>query len=328
MVHAVDEIRAARPEYLVGVHGLPVIGGESVRACLNDYRDSIQYLWDQTVRGINAALTPDELAATIELPPRLRSSPWVQPFYGETPYHVRAIHNGLFGWFGGDTATLHPVAPRRRAQLLVAGLGGRDKVLAQAREAVGRDEHSWAAELCAHLLQLDPSDSEAAILKATVLRHMAQRTTAANTRAFLLEEARRLEAGKAGEPVIPVRPVRPVVMRSEPGRFLRAIAARLDPARSANADTVLRLTLEGTGVAGGLHVIGGVGRFIVGDPARTAEPARVDLGLSCDKETWALLLAGRQTLAQAIESGRARMDTGAAAALLEFFDLFDNLSLR
>ena len=328
MVHAIDEIRSAQPQYLVGVHGLPVIGGESVRACLNDYRDSIQYLWDQTVRGINAAMTPDELAATIELPPRLKSSPWVQPFYGESPYHVRAIHNGLFGWFGGDTATLHPVAPARRAQLLVDGLGGRDRVLAQAREAVDRDEHVWAAELCAHLLQLDPSDSAAAAMKASVLRHLAQRTTAANTRAFYLEEARRLEGGAAGQRVQPVRPVRPVVMRAEPGRFLRAIAARLDPARSAGTDLVLRLTLTGTGVAGGLHVIGGVGRFVAGAPALTAEPGRVDLGLTCDKDTWALLLAGRQTLAQALQAGKARMDTGEAPALLAFFDLFDNLSLR
>jgi len=220
------------------------------------------------------------------------------------------------------------VAPARRAQLLVAGLGGRDRVLAQAREAVGRDEHVWAAELCAHLLQLDPADTDAAGIKAAVLRHLAQRTTAANTRAFYLEEARRLEGGVAGRRVQPVRPVRPVVMRAEPGRFLRAIAARLDPARSAATDLVLRLTLTGTGVAGGLHVIGGVGRFMAGDPAVTAEPGRVDLGLTCDKETWALLLAGRQTLAQALQAGKARMDTGEASVLLAFFDLFDNLSLR
>ena len=226
MVQAIDEIRQTRSEFLVGVHGLPVIGAAQVRECLADYRDSIQYLWDQTVRGINLAMTPDELAAAVQLPQRLRESPWVQPFYGESPYHVRAIHNGLFGWFGRDTATLHPVAPARRAQLLVQGLGGRERVIAQAGEAIARDEPAWAAELCSHLLSIDLADAQVARLKATVLRDLAQRTTAANTRAFYLEEVRQLEAGIAGQRPVPIRPVRPVVMRAGPGRFLRAIAAR------------------------------------------------------------------------------------------------------
>ena len=71
-------------------------------------------------------------------PPRLADSRWVPTFYGEPAYHARAIHNGLFGWFGGDGATLHPVAPARRAELLVAGLGGRAAVLVQADEALAR----------------------------------------------------------------------------------------------------------------------------------------------------------------------------------------------
>lgn len=328
MVDAIDAIRAAQPEHLVGVHGLPVSGAARVRECLADQRDSIQYLWDQTARGINLGLTPDELAAEIALPARLQASPWVQPWYGETPYHVRAIHNGLFGWYGRDTSTLHPVAPARRARLLVDGLGGRERVIAQANDAIARGEHSWAAELCSHLLALDVGDREVAGLKASVLRHLAQRTSAANTRAFYLEEALALEAGSAGRRLVPVRPARPVVMRSAPGRFLRAIAARLDPARAADADEVFRLTLDGTGVAGGLHVVGGVGRFVAGDPSAAGEPGRVDLGLTCDKETWAMLLSGKTRLDDALAAGTARVDLGSAAALHAFFDRFDNLSLR
>ena len=327
MVAAIDAIRDTAPDSLVGVHGAPVVGRANVDACLADHRDSLQYLWDQTVRGINAGLTPDDLAARIALPPRLADSPWIPTFYGEPRYHVRAIHNGLFGWFGGDGATLHPVAPERRAELLVAGLGGRDAVLAQAREATERDEHGWAVELCGHLLRLDASDVQAAAGKAAALRHMAQRTPAANTRAFMLDEARRLEAGTAARQPVAIRPARALILNSSPERFVRAMGARLDPQAAAATDRVFRLTQADVGQTCGLHVYCGVARFVA--PAAFAQPgARADLALRCDRSVWALLLSGRLSLAAALAAGQAVIEQGDAPALLAFFDLFDNLSLR
>ncbi len=328
MVRAIDRIREADPMHLVGVHGVPVSGREAVRQCLLDHRDSIQYLWDQTVRGMNQGLSPDELAARIALPERLAGSRWIPMHYGETPYHVRAIHNGLLGWFGGDAATLHPVAPARRARLLVDAMGGRDAVLAQAQAAFDRDEVSWTAELCSHLLRLDPDDRPAGALKARALRWIAQRTPSANTRAFCLEEARRWEAGRGGLEVVPSRPSRIGVLNAPADRFVQALGARLDPDRSRDLDLVARWRFTDATLSCGLHVVGGVARFIAQDPAQTREPARVDLGLSCAHATWAQLLNGRLSLPAALDQGLAAIDTGSLDGWLGLFDAFDNLSMR
>jgi alkyl sulfatase BDS1-like metallo-beta-lactamase superfamily hydrolase len=326
VIAAIDAIREARPEWLVGVHGLPVLGRDDVRACLDDHRDALQYLWDQTVRGINAGLGPEELAATIALPPRLADSRWVPTFYGEPAYHVRAIHNGLFGWFGGDCATLHPVTPDRRAELLVTGLGGRDAVLAQARAASARGEHGWAAELCSHLLRLDAGDGDAARAKACALRTMAQRSPSANTRAFMLEEARRLEAGRAGQRPASPPPSRALVLQAPPERFVRAMGARLDPVAAAEVDRIFRLRQVDADHVCGLHVLRGVARFLPAS-AFAMPGARVDVALACDRATWALLLSGRQSLAAALGAGAAVLEAGDATALYALFALFDGLSL-
>jgi alkyl sulfatase BDS1-like metallo-beta-lactamase superfamily hydrolase len=326
VIAAIDAIRDARPEWLVGVHGLPVLGARDVQACLADHRDALQYLWDQTVRGINAGLGPDDLAATISLPPRLSDSRWVPTFYGEPAYHVRAIHNGLFGWFGGDCSTLHPVTPDRRAELLVAGLGGREAVLAQVRQAIARGEPGWAAELCSHLLRLDAGDAQAAALKAAVLRTMAQRTPAANTRAFMLEEARRLETGRAGRRPDSPPPSRALVMQAPPERFVRAMGARLDPQAAADVDRVFRLRQTDADHVCGLHVMRGVARFLAASAFASAD-ARVDVALACDRATWALLLSGRQSLAAALAAGGAVIEAGDPTALRAFFTLFDGLTL-
>jgi len=327
MVAAIDAIREAGPEHLVGAHGAPILGRADVQACLDDHRDSLQYLWDQTVRGINAGLGPDDLAACISLPPRLADSRWVPTFYGEPAYHARAIHNGLFGWFGGDCATLHPVAPARRAELLVAGLGGRAAVLAQAGQALERGEPGWAAELCSHLLRLDTDDAPAAQCKALALREMARRTPATNTRAFMLDEARRLEAGRAGSPPPAVRPARALILNSPPERFVRALGARLDPLASAGIDQVFRLRQTDADHVCGLQVYRGVARFLPPSAFETPS-ARADVGLACDRATWALLLSGRQSLPAALAAGKAVIDAGDETALHAFFGFFDDLSLR
>ncbi len=90
-------MRALRPAYLVPSHTRPLQGEQEIASALTDYRDAIQFVHDQTIRGINRGLTPDELATRIELPPHLASSPYLKPFYGTVEWSVRAIFDGYRG---------------------------------------------------------------------------------------------------------------------------------------------------------------------------------------------------------------------------------------
>ncbi len=319
-IRAIDRIRELDPEHLVGVHGTPISGRERVRQALSDHRDSLQFIWDQTVRGINEGLGLEEIVSRVRLPERLAASPYIPSYYGEVPYHVRAIHNGLLGWFDMDAVNLHPLAPAEEAHRMVTGFGGRDALAAAARAALGAEDWSWAAQLATYLLRVDPADAEARALKANALRGRARETTAANTRSVCLTQALELEGRIDTRAGTPWRPNRFQIRNAEPFRFVEALKVRLDPERAANVDTVLRFDFGDSARSCALHVFRGVARFI------PRAPERADLSLRLDHAVWADLLSGRTRLAAAVETGAATA-TPSAGDVAAFFRLFDHASV-
>ncbi|MCW9033735.1 MAG: alkyl/aryl-sulfatase [Rhodospirillales bacterium] len=69
---SLDMMRELEPEFLVPSHTRPLVGKEKILGILTDYRDAIQFVHDQTVRGINMDLGPDEIVERVKLP-RLRT---------------------------------------------------------------------------------------------------------------------------------------------------------------------------------------------------------------------------------------------------------------
>jgi alkyl sulfatase BDS1-like metallo-beta-lactamase superfamily hydrolase len=67
----------------------PVLGAREVKQVLNDYRDAVQFIHDKTVEGMNKGLTPDELVEYVQLPEKLASKDYLQPFYGHPEWGVR-----------------------------------------------------------------------------------------------------------------------------------------------------------------------------------------------------------------------------------------------
>lgn len=248
---SVDRIRALGAEHLVPCHGAPVSGAAEVDAVLTTYRDGIQYVFDQTIRGMNAGRTPDELAATVRLPEHLASSPWLAELYGKVEICVRNIYAGLYGWFSGDGADLLPPPPGEEAAEVVALAGGPDAAAAALRDAVADGRMAWAAKLASWLLRAEPAIDEALAeevkrLKATALRSMAYATINANARNWWLTEAAVLD----GTIAMDLPAIAGFVARSNAAELLHgvperdtveALSLRLDPERSA--DTTVRVGL-------------------------------------------------------------------------------------
>ena len=132
-IASLDAMRALAPEHLVPSHTRPVSGAAEAMAVLTDYRDAIQYVHDQTIRWMNAGLSPDEIVERVKLPPHLAASPWLAEHYGRVDWSVRAIHAGQVGWFDGNAARLLPLPPEERARRLQA-LAGSGRTLAQEAE--------------------------------------------------------------------------------------------------------------------------------------------------------------------------------------------------
>lgn len=258
---------------------------------LLDYRDALQYVYDQTIRLINKGLTPDEIAVQVQLPEHLASSRLTGQFYGEKAHHVRGIYSGLRGWWGGrDTAELAPVSKSFEGERIVAGFGGPEKVTVAVHKALQDEEYAWAAQLSSFLVSAMPASEEAASLKATALRELAQRSANSIARNFYLTEARILE-GKLQLPSnLQLMGLTEEILAGIPShKIVGDLRYRLDPQKSGDTDACVNLRFSDTGERFALHLRRGV--------LEVTEKACFSSGMNLEisKLTWARYYIGKLT---------------------------------
>jgi alkyl sulfatase BDS1-like metallo-beta-lactamase superfamily hydrolase len=193
LIPGIDNIIKWSPEYLVATHGPALVGKDNIREKATRYRDSIQFLWDQTVRGINKGWTADEIATRISLPSLYDVDYLTSERYGVGEHHVRQIFMGLRGWFDGNEEKLFPDAPESRYPKLIAGFGGRDVVRGQVADALAANDVRWATEMATWLVRSEGATPEDRGLLASCLRVIAERTPAANIRNWAITRARHLD---------------------------------------------------------------------------------------------------------------------------------------
>ena len=68
LLQGLDELAGLGANDLIGAHGSPLSGTANIAERTRDYRDSIQFMWDQTVRCANLGLTLNETIAAVRLP--------------------------------------------------------------------------------------------------------------------------------------------------------------------------------------------------------------------------------------------------------------------
>lgn len=314
-VASLDAMRALRPAHLVPSHTRPLRGEQEIHAVLTDYRDAIQYVHDQTVRGINRGLTPDELASTISLPAHLAESPYLQPFYGTVEWSVRAVFDGYLGWFDGRAAHLSPLPPAEKARRMAALAGSGGSLPEAARAALAEGDLLWAAELADHWITLEPGSDEARRTLAAALRGLGERHPSANGRHYYLTQA--LEAEGAVEVAQPDSSTFPAeLIHSFPlSGVLRSMSVALDPVKSADVDTVVGLRFPDVEEAWTLHVRRGVAEI------QPVFPAAPDLTVTVDSRVWKDLLTGRRNAALTLASSEVQVEGGTLdlAAFLRLF---------
>ncbi|GAB5403174.1 MAG: alkyl/aryl-sulfatase [Aureliella sp.] len=189
---SLDNMAKREAMALVGGHTNPVVGRTEVHQVLADYGEAVQFIHDKTVEGINAGMTPDELVEHVQLPERLASKDYLQPFYGHPDWGIRSVFNGYLGWFDGNATNLFPLPPHEEAERMIALAGGKEKLLQSAKDALADDDNQWAAQLADYLLAIDKGDTIAKQLKANALTKLARGTVNATARNYYLTVAREL----------------------------------------------------------------------------------------------------------------------------------------
>jgi len=189
IVEAADLALTRDIVYHVDIHGAAVIGKDKVIAGIQEQRDQMQIIHDQTFRAIALGMDAQGAAEMIYLPEAIRKDKEV---YGQVESHVKRVYSARIGWMGWDVYDINPLSKARFSSQVVDAMGGADKVLEDAKSSNANktlEGWQWSLYLTSQLLQLDKDNAEAKTVRAEAARALGQRTTSANARGFYISEA-------------------------------------------------------------------------------------------------------------------------------------------
>lgn len=316
LLGGIDDIISLAPDHLIATHGPPLSGREEIDAVATDYRDSIQFLWDQTVRGANKGLGLDELTSFVTLPERFARTHFTQQFYGVAEHHVKQIYNGLFGWFDERPANLFPLSAPERARRMIEAMGGREAVRQQAEAAAAEGETRWAIELASYLVDCPAGMAEQVEDRqrlADLMRFVGQRTISANIRNWCLTRALELEGSID-------------LSRFRDHRFRAAELTSRPPAETVGLLRVMVAPEKTVGMNAELAFdfgeLGSVGLRVRDGVALTSDGRGAETTVVVAWEVFAAILAGKTSLTSAVADGTVTLkgDRALISSVLAAFD--------
>jgi len=155
------------PDILVTGHFNPIRGRDFICEELTRLRDAVQYVHDETVRGMNAGKSLDRLKREIRLPPELE----VGQDYGTVIWDVEAIWYGYAGWFHYRSTTELYDVPAHGVYAEIAAIAGPAALGRRAGVLAAEGKPLEAIHLAEIALAGDPTQREA--LAAYLAAHEA-----------------------------------------------------------------------------------------------------------------------------------------------------------
>ena len=324
MMRGLDHLSDLNAEKLIGAHGPPFEGKKEIKKIITNYRDSLQFLWDQTVRCANKGLTLNETISTIKLPSHFEEHYTTQQLYGVVEHHVRQIYTGLFGWFDEDEANLFPIPSPERSQRLIAGFGGIEKVRTIIDDALQKEDYRWALELSSWLVRSDlnnqgiadagePQDRKRL---ASALRGIAYSTSAANIRNWCITRALELDQTLNLSRFRSHRFNKRELERRTASNSLKLLRVLLVPERASEIDMNIKISFDD-----GETIIYSIRNSI----ALVRKTEDSDFTISLSKDSWFEVLCGKKTLSELMLEKTT--DTKHEEEIKKFFACFDLPSL-
>lgn len=156
-IKSIDTVLALKPEVVLNGHGDPITGNGEITKRLTRYRDAIQYVHDETVKGMNAGKDVYTLMQEIKLPKQYDLS----EVFGKVSWSVRGIYDGYAGWYDTNPSSMYATPPSAIYPDLVKLAGGADSVARLAAEKVDAGKLVEALHLTDAALAADPRNTAA-----------------------------------------------------------------------------------------------------------------------------------------------------------------------
>lgn len=176
-LQSIEQVRALEPELVITGHGEPIRGADKIRADLDTMHAAVSYLERETIAGMNAGKTVQDLMRDIQLPEELR----IGEFHGKTSWVVRAIWEENAGWFHYDSTTSLYGVPRSCVDGDLAELaGGASRLAERAGAYLDEGKALQALHLLDVALGAEPDNRDALTVKKGALEQLLKASGGAN----------------------------------------------------------------------------------------------------------------------------------------------------
>jgi alkyl sulfatase BDS1-like metallo-beta-lactamase superfamily hydrolase len=171
-IKSIDMVIALKPDIVLPGHGEPIFGNELITQRLTRFRDAIQYVHDETVKGMNSGKDVFTLMQEIKLPASFN----LTEAFGKVSWSVRGIYDGYAGWFDTNPATMYELPPSSVYPDLIKLAGGPDAITRLALEKVQAGEPVEALHLTDVVLAGDPINAAALNARLKALDYLHERS--------------------------------------------------------------------------------------------------------------------------------------------------------
>ncbi|MDM4765411.1 alkyl sulfatase dimerization domain-containing protein [Pelomonas sp. SE-A7] len=314
MQQALDQLGEA--DVYFGQHNWPIWGNARIAEFITKHRDVYKYTHDQTVRLINAGLTPREIADTVKLPASLQSHFGARGYYGDLRHNVKAVYQFYLGGYDGNPANLNPLPPVESAKRYVQLAGGADKALQAAQQAFDAGDYRWTAELLNHLVYADGKNTAAKELLARTYDQMGYAAEASTWRNSYLTAAAELRNGPPKKGIDRSFLI-DTLMQTPLERFFEAMAAGLDGPAAEGKNLKINLVFSDRKESYQLWIENAVLHHRKAEPAADANAT-----LTLTHPIFIKMMAGTAGAKDTLMSDELKT-SGSRIDLVRFFSLID-----
>lgn len=170
-IKSLDRLIALNPAVILPSHLDPTIGAEKIRKGMQRIRDAVQYVHDETIAGMNAGKTVNQLMKEIKLPPNLE----LVQNHGRVDWAVKSIWEYYMGWFRFESTTeLYPI-PAQDVYADLAQIAGNENLIALANNYLIQGEPVKTLHITEIALAGDPQNASALALRDQALVELLER---------------------------------------------------------------------------------------------------------------------------------------------------------
>lgn len=185
-----------KTEIMIASHHWATWGQDKIENQLEKTRDMYKFVHDQTLNLANQGYTPNEISDKLTLPESLDKEWYNRGYYGSVSHNARATYDFYFGaWWDGNPANLNPLTPEEEGNNYVKAIGGEDKVMDIAEQAIEKGEYRWAVTLLNNITFSNPENMEARYLEADAMEQLGYQSESGPWRNYYLGGAKELRQG-------------------------------------------------------------------------------------------------------------------------------------